>query len=49
MAVEVIVEFTTKSGRREELLEWIEASGGFAPMLELLAAPPRTTSLEPAG
>jgi hypothetical protein len=42
----VIIEFTTKSGKRDEQ---IEASGGFAPMLELLAAPPRTTILEPAG
>ena len=93
MAVKVIVEFTTKSGKRDELLGWIEGmmaggppmpgslgavfykavedpdvvveiadwesaqareavfeqievSGGFAPMLEFLAAPPRTTVLE---
>lgn len=93
MTIKVIVEFTTKSGKRDELLGWIdgmmadappmpgsldaafyrsvedpnlvveiaawesaearemvyeqiEASGGFAPMLELLATPPRTIILE---
>jgi len=93
MTVKVIIEFTAKPGKRDELIGWIdgmmadappmpgsidatfykaaddpdllveianwqsaeardavyeqiEASGAFAPMLELLAAPPRTTVLE---
>ena len=35
------------AGAREAVYQEVEATGALAPMLELLAAPPRTTLVEP--